>query len=118
MVDDREEKKIFDDVGLDPEVPTGLHARSDVYFVMNQVGEKIARVLKNRNGEFKRHGVVVTHYEHGLFSFGRHVEEAFENGYRSVRNAQAIIYSQMLKDYPDEKSLQNKGNGDVTLVFG
>src|SRR3989338_4428419 len=118
LVDDREQKKARIEKEVAVSVPTGLHSRPDVYYVMKQVGLNVADILEKRNAEFGRHGVVVTHYEHGLFAFGRHVEEAFENGYRSVRNAQAIIYSQMLKDYPDKKSLQNAGPGDKTMVFG
>lgn len=118
VIDDREQKRIGAKKNLKIEVPSGLHARSDVYYVMKQVGESIGNILSERNDEFKRHGVVLTHYEHGLFSFGRQVEEAFENGYRSVRNAQAIIFSRLLKDYPDDKSLKNSGPGDKNVAFG
>lgn len=116
LVDDREQKSLRVKKNIEVNVPSGLHSRPDVYFVMEQVGAKVGKTLKKRNSEFARHGIVVTHYEHGLFSFGRHVEEAFENGYRCVRNAQTIIYSRLLKDYPDEKSKRNSGPGDASSV--
>jgi len=118
IVDDREQKKQVISRGLPVHVPSGLHARPDVYFVMKQVGESVGAILSSRNGEFKRHGIVVTHYEHGLFSFGRSVEEAFENGYRAFRNAQTIIYSRLLTDYPDKKAKDNAGPGDESIVLG
>lgn len=118
VIDDREQKSLAHENNTQLEVPSGLHARSDVYFVMKQVGEAVGHILQERNTEFERHGVVVTHYEHGLFSFGRNVEEAFENGYRTFRNAQAIIYSRLLGEYPDEKSKKNAGPGDGTIISG
>lgn len=96
-IDDRKEKKALEKSGKKIVVPTGLHVREDVYFVMKKVGQEVASVLHERNKEFKRHGIVVTHFEHGLFSFGRNIEEAFDNGYRTVRNAQTIIYNKLLK---------------------
>ncbi len=115
LVDDREQKKKRKNENIDISVPTGLHSRPDVFFVMHQTGEKVAKILKRRNAEFVRHGIVVTHYEHGLFSFGRTVEEAFENAYRSVRNCQAIIFSRLLEKYPDERSIRNSGPGDIQV---
>ncbi len=118
LVDDRKKKKEKIDEKIEVDVPDGLHCRPDVYYVMKEVGLKVASVLSERNKEFQRHGVVITHYEHGLFAFGRHVEEAFENGYRSFRNAQAIVYSQMLRDYPDKKSKKNAGPGSEGMISG
>ena len=117
VVDDREQKSKFKR-RKQLTVPSGLHSREDVYFVMNQVAEKVYKILKERESEFDRHGIVVSHYEHGIFSFGRNAEEAFENGYRAVRNAQTIINSQMLKDYPDQRALDNAGFGDVEIIAG
>ncbi len=88
----------------------------EFHFVMQQVGNKFGKILERRNEEFKRHGIVVTHFEHGLFSFGRHIEEAFDNGYRAVRNAQTIIYSRLLTNYPDIKSKRNSGPGDTSSI--
>jgi ribulose-5-phosphate 4-epimerase/fuculose-1-phosphate aldolase len=96
IVDDRAEKVSNATTINDLSVPNGLHSRKDVYFVMQKTGEKIAEVLRSRNEEFQRHGIVVTHFEHGLFAFGRNINEAFDNGYRSVRNAQTILYSKIL----------------------
>lgn len=118
VVDDREQKKKALEENISIEVPTGLHPRPDVYFVMKQVGEKVGEILKERNEEFQQHGIAVTHYEHGLFAFGRSVEEAFENGYRAVRNAQTIINSRLLEQYPDEKAKNNAGYGDSTVIAG
>ena len=83
IIDDREEKKKMQEKKINPRVPSGLHARPDVYFVMKQVGDEVGKILAQRNNEFKRHGIVIMHYEHGLFAFGRSIEEAFENGYRA-----------------------------------
>ncbi|MEA2006989.1 MAG: class II aldolase/adducin family protein [Patescibacteria group bacterium] len=96
VVDDREEKEAHLKEITQLIVPTGLHCRQDVYFIMKKVGIAMRRVLERRNEEFDKHGIVSTHFEHGLFSFGRNLGEAFDNGYRSVRNAQAIIYSRLL----------------------
>ncbi len=118
VIDDREQKKLALEKGILPEVPSGFHCRPDVYFVMNQVGREVGSLLHQRNTEFERHGISVTHYEHGLFAFGRSVEEAFENGYRTVRNAQTIIYSRLLNDYPDQKLKDNAGLGDKQIISG
>ncbi len=117
VIDDRKQKARRLQGKIKVLVPNGLHSRPDVYFVMKQVGVEAGKILAKRNEEFNRHGIVVTHYEHGLFSFGRHVEEAFENGYRSFRNAQTIIYSRMLlTNYLDKKLLKNSGPGDMSSV--
>jgi hypothetical protein len=47
-----------------------------------------------------------------------YIKEAFENGYRTFRNAQTIINSMLLKDYPDERALQNQGNGNKFVISG
>jgi len=96
LIDDYEEKKNVEEVAT-ISVPSGLHCRKDVYAIMKKVGEKAGEILQRRNEELKNHGIVVTHFEHGLFSFGRNLNETFDNGYRSVRNAQAIIYSKLLQ---------------------
>lgn len=118
IIDDREQKKILSKNAEELIVPSGFHSRQDVYFVMNQVGDAVGDILKTRNDEFKRHGISVTHFEHGLFAYGRSVEEAFENGYRTVRNAQTILNSRLLFDYPDKKSLDNSGPGDANIIAG
>ncbi|MEA3322921.1 MAG: class II aldolase/adducin family protein [Patescibacteria group bacterium] len=96
IVDDRKEKKQHEREICKLSVPSGLHSRKDVYFVMKKIGTKAGKILQRRNDEFQRHGIVITHFEHGLFSFGRNLDEAFDNGYRSVRNAQTILYSKLL----------------------
>ena len=118
LLDDRKEKEKLKNLHDEIKVPSGFHVRPDVYFVMKQVGDAVGDILDEREKEFDRHGIVVTHYEHGLFSFGRSVEEAFENAYRSVRNAKTIIYSRALIDYPDQKSQDNAGHGDNTIIAG
>lgn len=117
VVDDRREKTLMIENRIDMSVPSGLHTRADVYYVIRQVGEEVAKILSQRNEELERHGIAVTHYEHGLFAFGRDIEEAFENGYRTYRNAQTIIYSQSIKDYPDKRAVENSGPGDFKINF-
>jgi len=96
MVDDRKYKKYKEENNVKTNVPSGLHSREDVYYVMEKAGEEAGKILKQRNEEFQRHGIVITHYEHGLFAFGRNLEEAFDNAYRCYRNAQAIIFNRLL----------------------
>lgn len=96
IVDDRKEKKHIKDKGIDVVVPSGLHSRPDVYYVMKKVGEKAAKILDSRKEEFKKHGIVITHLEHGLFSWGRSVEEAFDNAIRSYRNSKALLLSKII----------------------
>ena len=98
IVDDYKEKERNDEKYRRLIVPSGLHCRQDVYGVMRDVGTGVGEVLSRRNDEFAQHGIVVTHFEHGLFAFGRNLWEAFDNGYRSVRNAQTIIFSKMLQE--------------------
>ncbi len=100
LINDREEKEKNAENIMQISVPNGLHGRRDVFWVMKKVGEDVGHILKKRNDEFKKHGIVVTHFEHGLFSFGRNLDEAFDNGYRSVRNAQTIVYSRLLQPKP------------------
>lgn len=95
-IDDRQEKEKHNKEIKKLLVPNGLHSRKDVYFVMKKIGKKAGEILQERNSELQKHGIVITHFEHGLFSFGRNLGEAFDNGYRSVRNAQTIIYSKLL----------------------
>ncbi len=118
VIDDKEQKQHLAKMSTQIFVPSGFHCRSDVYYVMSQVGEQVGQILSDRNTEFERHGISITHYEHGLFAFGRDVEEAFENGYRTFRNAHTIINSMLLKDYPDERALKNQGNGDKFIISG
>jgi ribulose-5-phosphate 4-epimerase/fuculose-1-phosphate aldolase len=115
-IDDRQLKSKFKSGSL--KIPTGLHTREDVLYVMNKVADEVFKILNDRREEFKRHGVVISHYEHGIFAFGRNVEEAFENAYRAVRNAQTIINSQVLKNYPDERAKMNAGRGDKEIIAG
>lgn len=95
-IDDRKLKAEYLAEKIKVEVPSGLHSRPDVYYVMEQVAVAAERILKSRVAELDKHGLVVTHFEHGLFAWGRSVEKAFENGYRSVRNAQAQLFSKLV----------------------
>jgi len=45
----------------------------------------------------ERHGLAITHYQHGIFVFGRNIWEAFDNLERVEANARAIIFSKLLK---------------------
>lgn len=95
-VDDRAEKEYFMQNNPEVIVPSGIHARPDVMWVMSKVGDKAAEIIASKSHELDRHGVVVTHYEHGLFAWGRSVEEAFENGYRVARNAESLLLSKLV----------------------
>jgi ribulose-5-phosphate 4-epimerase/fuculose-1-phosphate aldolase len=90
-VDDRAEKKRMTLEGINVSVPTGIHSRPDVLFVMEQVGQKIVEVLTPRNAEMTKHGLAVNHYEHGGFWFGRDIDEAFENLVRIEANAKSLV---------------------------
>jgi ribulose-5-phosphate 4-epimerase/fuculose-1-phosphate aldolase len=96
IVDDREEKKIFEESGVELSIPTGIHTRPDVLWVMQKVGEKAAEIITKKGAELEKHGIVISHFEHGLFGWGRSVEEAFENAYRARRNAQARLLSKLV----------------------
>lgn len=96
FLDDEKLKKEFFEQKILCEVPTGLHSRPDVYYVMSQVAQKISSVLSVRNKEMEKHGLAVTHYQHGIFVFGRNLNEAFDNLERVEANARAIIFSKLL----------------------
>jgi ribulose-5-phosphate 4-epimerase/fuculose-1-phosphate aldolase len=63
---------------------------------MEKVAQKIATTLKPRNLEMEKHGLAATHYQHGIFVFGRNINEAFDNLERIEANARAIILSKSL----------------------
>lgn len=94
-VDDRKEKALFEQSGEIVEIPSGIHSRPDVLWVMNKVGDEAAKIIKEQGDELEKHGIVISHLEHGLFAWGRSVEEAFENAYRARRNAQALLLSKL-----------------------
>lgn len=96
FLEDDKLKKEFFERNLSVEVPTGLHSRSDVYYVMKKVAMKIAATLEPRNAEMEKHGLAATHYQHGIFVFGRNINEAFDNLERIEANARAIILSKSL----------------------
>lgn len=95
-VDDRGEKALFEKSGVNLPIPTGIHTRQDVLWVMNKVGDEAGRIIQDKGSELENHGIVVSHLEHGLFAWGRSVEEAFENAYRARRNAQSLLMSKLL----------------------
>jgi len=96
VVDDRKEKAEYAASGKTISVPTGFHSREDVYYVMTKVSKKAEEVIKKRENELEKHGILVTHFEHGMFAWGRTIDEAFENAYRSYRNCQTHIYNKIL----------------------
>jgi ribulose-5-phosphate 4-epimerase/fuculose-1-phosphate aldolase len=95
-VDDAELKKEYNEHIPDITVPSGLHARPDVWYVMKEVATLTARALEPRNHEMEKHGLAVTHYQHGIFVFGRNLDEAFDNLERVEANARTIILSQAM----------------------
>jgi ribulose-5-phosphate 4-epimerase/fuculose-1-phosphate aldolase len=92
-VDDRIEKAKLERSNQSSkiQVPSGLHSRVDVYYVMEQVGKKAATHLRPRNKEMQTHGLGINHFEHGIFVFGRNLNEAYENLERIEANAQALL---------------------------
>lgn len=78
-------------------VPSGLHSRDEVFYVMKKVAEEVVRLLFQRSAEMENHGLAVNHFEHGIFVFGRNMGEAFDNLERAEANARAILLSSLLK---------------------
>lgn len=97
-IDDREEKDKYFKSGKKIEVPSAFHLRDDVYYAMSKVADEANRIIAKRSNELEKHGIVVTHKEHGLFAWGRTIDEAFENAYRARRNAESILWSKILDD--------------------
>ena len=62
VVDDKMEKEKLKKEKININVPSGLHSRQDVYYVMKQVGKKVGKILNQRRNEFTKHGVVITHF--------------------------------------------------------
>ncbi|MBI5405744.1 class II aldolase/adducin family protein [Candidatus Kaiserbacteria bacterium] len=94
--DDADLKKEYRERKPFIEVPSGLHARPDVWYVMQKVAELTAKALEPRNHEMEKHGLAITHYQHGIFVFGRNLDEAFDNLERVEANARTIIFSRMM----------------------
>ncbi len=97
VVDDKELKEEFHRKNISLQVPSGLHNRPDVFYVMREVARRVVIALKSRNDEMKVHGLAITHYQHGIFVFGRSMGEAFENLERAEANARAILLSSALR---------------------
>ena len=95
-VDDAKLKKEYWEQKPNIEVPSGLHARPDVWYVMKEVAVLTAKALEPRNHEMEKHGLAVTHYQHGIFVFGRNPDEAFDNLERIEANARTIILSRAM----------------------
>lgn len=53
-------------------------------------------VLRPREEELKRHGLVFTVYQHGIFVVARNLDEAFDNLIRVERNAQIQLFTKLL----------------------
>lgn len=96
-VDDRALKEEFRRKNVLLEVPSGLHNRPDVFYVMQEVAKGVVNALMPRNEEMRAHGLAITHYQHGIFVFGRNLEEAFDNLERAEANARAILLSGVLR---------------------
>lgn len=96
FVDDALLKKDFFEKNLNVEIPSGLHSRPDVFYVMQKVADEVVHVLSGREKEMEKHGLAVNHFEHGIFVFGRNLDEAFDNLERVEANAHVTIMSKML----------------------
>lgn len=97
VVDDGELKAKFHRENVQVSVPSGLHDRPDVFYVMREVARGVVEALTPRNNEMKSHGLAVTHYQHGVFVFGRNLGEAFDNLERAEANARVILLSGSLR---------------------
>lgn len=95
-VDDAILKKEYADLVPVVVVPSGLHARPDVYYVMQKVAEKTVEALRGREQELAKHGLAVTHFRHGIFVFARNLDEAFDNLERVEANARVRLLSASL----------------------
>lgn len=95
-IDDGLLKREFQQIQTLPTVPSGLHQRADVFYVMSQVATNAVRVLRPRNSEMSSHGLAITHYQHGIFVWGRSLSEAFDNLERAEANARAILLSRCI----------------------
>ena len=91
MSDDRVHKQEYHERKLKLTVPTGLHDRPDVYYAMLQVAKGVVTVLEPRRTELEKHGLAATHYQHGIFVFGRSMGKAFDNLERAEANARALL---------------------------
>ena len=92
-VDDGSLKERFKQGNISLTVPSGLHNRPDVFYVMQEVARDVVRLLTPRNLEMEEHGLAITHYQHGIFVWGRSLGEAFDNLERAEANARAILLS-------------------------
>ena len=99
VVDDGEFKREFHRNNVSLHVPSGLHNRPDVFYVMREVARGVVNTLKPRNNEMQVHGLAVTHFQHGIFVFGRSLGEAFDNLERAEANAHAILLSGGLRGF-------------------
>ncbi len=95
-IDDSFEKAIYLKLNEKISVPSGFHPRDDVYYSMKKVADAAGDIINKRVTEFDKHGISLTHKQHGIFSWGRSVEEAFDNAYRVRRNAESILWSKLL----------------------
>lgn len=58
-----------------------------------EVLPQIENILGPRRSELQRHGLAFNVYKHGIFTFGRNLNEAYDNLIRVERNAQVQILS-------------------------
>lgn len=58
---------------------------------MRKVAEGVVDVLSPRNMELQKHGLAVTHFQHGIFVFGSSLGEAFDNLERAEANARTLL---------------------------
>lgn len=96
-IDDSLMKLEYHEKNIEVQVPSGLHERKDVYYVMKAVADKVVTNLSPRNNEMEKHGLAITHYQHGIFVFGRNIWESFDNLERVEANAKIKILSNLLK---------------------
>lgn len=94
-VDDVRMKEEYKERGVSLRVPSGLHDRPEVFYVMREVAKQVVEILEPRKEEMKMHGLAVTHYQHGIFVFGRNLGEAYDNLERAEANARALLLARV-----------------------
>lgn len=80
----------------DPTIPSAFVPRADVYAVNERLGPLVAEQFGPRVEELTRHGLGFTLAKHGLFTMGRHLEEATENIERIEAAARTAILSSFI----------------------
>jgi ribulose-5-phosphate 4-epimerase/fuculose-1-phosphate aldolase len=74
-----------------PHIPSAFVQRPEIFAVNAALADIIVHRMAERIHELERHGLAFTIFRHGLFTMGRHLQEACENIFRIERSAQVSI---------------------------